>query len=154
VDQLRQQLSQLEKKLAVEGALVQQKQGVPIKAPEHLDPRFDQESVRSAVNAGLKEAGFDGEVTAVDCSEYPCLAVGELKGSRFGPDESERLTKSSAMTGYSGDSKLSFGSSSDRNGQGTRNLFGIAMYPKSADPAEQQQIDKRLRYRFDEMQGP
>jgi hypothetical protein len=149
---LRERVSQLERKAAAEDVLLREKEGVPIKAPEHLDARFDQEKVRGAVNAGLKEVGLDGEVTAVDCSEYPCLAVGEIKGASFGREEAGRVGHSAALSAYTGDSRQSLGTSVEDNGH-LRNLFGVAVYPKAADDAEQQQIAKRLHYRFGEIQG-
>ena len=152
VQLLRQRVVELERKVAAEHALVQEKQGVPIMPPDHLDARFDQEKVRTAVNAALKEAGFDGEATAVDCSEYPCLVVGEIKGGAFGRDESSRLNEAAALGGYKDDSKQSFGTSVESNGQ-LRNLFGVAIYPHAVDDDEQQRIAKRLRYRFGDIQG-
>jgi len=152
VQQLRARVAQLEKKLAVETKFAAMKEGSPIKPPEHLDARFESERLRLALNAAIKAAGLDGEVNAIDCGEYPCMAIGELKGSPFGPDESTKVADALTKAGYAGDSKQGFGSRVEENGQ-ARNLFGMAVFTKPDDDDEMQQISKRLRYRFNESQG-
>ncbi|MBN2361220.1 MAG: hypothetical protein JXR83_17325 [Deltaproteobacteria bacterium] len=150
VAQLRAQLRELEAQLESEQALQQEKQGTPATAPAELAARFDPEKVRTALNASLRELGLDGEVNAVDCGEYPCLLVGELKGKHFSREESERLGQSAALAGYQQDSRLSFGTSR-REGDRVVNQFGIAIYPKHDDKQAEDNIRKRLHYRFGEL---
>jgi hypothetical protein len=152
LQQLRERVVQLEKKLAAETKFTAMKEGSPIKPPEHLDARFESERIRLALNAAIKAAGLDGEVNAIDCGEYPCMAIGEMKGSAFGPDESTKVADALTKAGYAGDSKQGFGARIEENGQ-ARNLFGVAIFPKPTDDDELQQLGKRLRYRFNESQG-
>ena len=152
VQQLRARVAQLEKKLALESKVPTFKVGSPVKPPEHIDARFEAERIRLALNAAIKEAGLEGEVNAIDCDEYPCLAVGEMKGSSFGPDESDKVAEALAKAGYAGDSQRFIGNTVEEKGQPPRNLFGVALFPKT-DGDDLQLISKRLHTRFNEGQG-
>jgi hypothetical protein len=151
LQQPRARVAELEKKPAGESKVPTFKVGSPVKPPEHLDPRFEAERIRAALNAAIKEAGLEGEVTAIDCGEYPCLAIGEMKGSAFGPDEAGKVAKALAEAGYGGDAQRNLGATVDDNGE-RRNLFGVALFPKT-DGDDLQLISKRLHTRFNESQG-
>jgi hypothetical protein len=90
-------------------------------------------------------------VNAVDCGEYPCLAIGEMKGTSFGPEDSAKVGDALSKAGYGDDSQQGMGETVEENGQ-PRNLFGVAVFPKT-EGDNMQQISRRLHTRFHESQG-
>jgi len=152
LQRLRARVAELEGRLATGGTPGGEGDGSTLKRPVNLDARFDQERIRGALNAAFRESGLDGEVTAVDCTEYPCLLVGQIKGAEFGPEESDRVAKASALAAYGGDSQVGFGSSTTDKAGNRKNVFGVAVFPKATDDAERQQVQRRLRHRFGEIQ--
>jgi hypothetical protein len=50
----------------------------PIPFPPTLDTRYREEALRDAFNQALAAAGVTGELTSVDCQEFPCLVHGRI----------------------------------------------------------------------------
>lgn len=147
---LRARLAQLEEKVKLEEEQRREAIGEPVKRPEGLDARFEQEAVVAAVNSALRDIGLRGEVTAADCSEYPCLVVGETDES-FSRERSQALRSSGPFQRYSDDQTLGFGASVGE-GDARKNVFGLAVYPRIHDKEQELQIRKRVDYRFWQLQ--
>lgn len=121
-----------------------EREGEPQPFPKDLPARFAEQALLSTLTTALKEAGVEGDITAIDCAEYPCMVWGEAL-----IDTSEltrELGKSPAFAAYADDSKHVRGWGA---GEGKRELFAITLMPK--DPARSDQekalLDRRLQAR-------
>lgn len=150
IERLQTRIAELERSLAREAREAGPAGAEPEPWPDGIDPRFQQDAIVSHVNRALREIGFDGEVTAADCTEYPCLIFGEGSES-FDRELSQELRASGAMSLYENDSTYGFGSSRQTD-DGLVHVFGIAVHPRGTDEEEQRRIRARLQRRFGEMQ--
>ena len=57
-------------------ALVDATAGKVAKAPAGLPERFKQPELQSALRLAFKQVNSSAQLTDVDCSEYPCIAIG------------------------------------------------------------------------------
>jgi hypothetical protein len=132
----------------------------PIPFPPTLDTRYREEALRDAFNQALAETGVTGEVTSVDCKEFPCLVHGRLT-SQAGMDQANAdLRKLYELAGrrYPGDNfYLSQTEWKSPNGQEDAILFSASFYDKELADELRRLIERRLRDRknqyFDTAQG-
>lgn len=124
-------------------------QGQPMAWPATSPPRLARKAVVAALNRSLREAGLHGEVTDVDCKEYPCVVSGNLKGkvtaSRF-----QKILDSEALRAYRDDhaqTSITNRSGNDSLGRPwVRSHFAIALM--LAGPAGTDVDVKRTVYRL------
>jgi hypothetical protein len=124
-------------------------QGKPMAWPATSPPRLARKAVVAALNRSLREAGLHGEVTDVDCKEYPCVVSGNLKGkvtaSRF-----QKILDSEALRIYRDDhAQTSITNRSGHDSLGrpwVRSHFAIALM--LAGPAGTDVDVKRTVYRL------
>lgn len=146
-DLWRQRAVELEQQIQIERQLRLQSEGSEPEPPPVLAERFQSAALRGAVAKALLELG-GGEVTSVDCTEYPCVVYGELSGVK----EMEKLRDATAFDGYSEDHRDVFSWTTGMrrgNGQPARTFFGIALHPTHADGRGD--VRRRLEYRTREM---
>lgn len=132
----------------------------PIPFPPGLDARYREDALRDAFNQALSEAGVTGEVTSVDCKEFPCLVHGRLT-SQAGMDQANAdLRKLYELAGrrYPGDNfYLSQTEWKSPNGQEDALLFSASYYDKDLAEELRRLLERRLRDRknqyFDAAQG-
>ena len=123
--------------------------GKPMAWPTMTPPRFEKKVLLRALNAALKETGLPGEITDVDCGEYPCVMAGTLQGARdkevFG-----RLLRTRALAAYKNDhveTSLSTRARHDSLGRlRQRSYFSMAML--LAGPSGTELDVKRTIYRL------
>ncbi|MCB9547911.1 MAG: hypothetical protein H6706_18995 [Myxococcales bacterium] len=116
--------------------------------PAEMPPAYSADALRQNFTAALKEAGYDGEVTEVDCTEYPCIVYGKLND--HDGTELHQLMEAEALSVYgtgSNNTSAWGGTKKDANGQHDEAVFGIAVHPKEEDVARRKQIAKRLSHR-------
>jgi hypothetical protein len=132
----------------------------PIPFPPTLDARYREEALRDVFNQALAEAGITGELTTVDCKEFPCLVHGRLT-SQAGMDQANAdLRKLYELAGrrYPGDNfYLSQTEWKSPTGQEDALLFSASFYDKELAEELRRLIERRLRDRknqyFDAAQG-
>jgi len=89
--------------------------------------RFAEATVRAAVEAGLDELAVDAHVTAVYCTELPCIITGINFGSR---EDADALRATDALSVYEDDARTVFGwNDGHRDGGADRWSFAVAIYP-------------------------
>ncbi|MFH2006481.1 MAG: hypothetical protein ABI333_07845 [bacterium] len=76
--------------------------GRPAPWPAEAPARLRRQQVVKALNAALKEAGLNGEVTDTDCKEYPCVLAGTLDGA-VSAERFKKILKTRALQAYGDD---------------------------------------------------
>jgi hypothetical protein len=135
------------------------KEGVAMSFPKDLPPRFAQQQLLQAFTGALKEAGINGDVTHIDCDEYPCIVYGDTKmGSDVDATQiSNKLKNASAFAPYQDDEDNSSwwrSLQNDKNGGPPvdETHFGIALWPKGdAANDDSDAIGKRIGFRNQQM---
>jgi hypothetical protein len=130
---LQGRVSQLERQVTQLG-------GAPLKAPPNIDDRFKERTLTSALLSALREIGAASRLTALDCTEYPCVAYfdGLTKA------EVDALKKTSAAGAYAQDRWITF---SPVGPDGPYNAASV--FPKD-DPTPTDELGNRLRNRVRE----
>jgi len=152
LERLRARVRELEWQATAEEEARVERDGRGVQAPPDLPERFGQEPLRRAMDEALREIGLKGQVTDVDCSEYPCLVSGELSEGEFGREESERLGGAAALAPYGEDQRASFGSTMEGRDGESRRVFAVAVWQRVEGPTEKAEILKRLHSRWAELQ--
>lgn len=148
VEVLRQQVAALESKLKAEQVTRELEAGKPIPKPKVVPDRHQPDSLRRAFLASLKEAGFSGDVTAIDCSEFPCIVFGYGFGDR---GDAEKLKATASFAGYRDDSIHSFGWSLSARDP-TQRFAGMAVMSKEDEEQAKRDgysLSQRLRVRME-----
>lgn len=125
-------------RLAAEGQALARPPGLPARL-------VDERALVTNFNAALKEAGFPGQVTNVDCAEYPCIVYGTGFGAK---GDMERLQETGAFSAYAKDGAMTYGF--QRGGSADERFFGVAMLPKGDEPSEA--LKKRVGFRVRQME--
>ena len=63
-------------------------------------PRFASTSMSGALQAAFTSTSIPGSVDGVDCSEYPCIVFGRIRGAE---DQMAKLEHSKSMAAYEED---------------------------------------------------
>ena len=154
---LQAQVAKLKEELLVEQQLREEREGgAPIPFPDDLPDAYREQALVKALRAALSAVGLEGEIGAVDCSEYPCIVFGQFElppgdedvGAAWKRLEAQ-LQKSYAPASHDYSIRSSTFRDVNREGQAeARNRFGFSVYPKdSVDEAERAAMSKRLRFR-------
>ncbi|MEZ4464033.1 MAG: hypothetical protein R3F43_05785 [bacterium] len=122
-------------------------EGEPPAWPAEMPPAYSADALRQNFTAALREAGYDGEVTEVDCTEYPCIVYGKLND--HDGTELHQLMEAEALKVYgqgANNTSAWGGTKKDARGQHDEAVFGIAVHPRRTTLASLQ-ITKRLTHR-------
>ncbi len=123
--------------------------GKPTVWPPQIPRRLQRKAVLKAVNQALRQAGLDGEVTDVDCKEYPCVLSGNLKG-KISAARFQKVLGTRALRSYDDDhaqTSITNRSGTDSLGRPwQRSHFAIAIM--LGGPAGTQPDVKRTVYRL------
>jgi len=142
VKRLRNRLSEVEQDLLFAT-------GRPEPWPRDAPARFTREAVVRAVNRALGQIGLEGEVTDVECKEFPCVVSGRLEG-QVGAARFKRVLVSQALGAYGDDhAQTSITNRSGHDSLGrpwVRSHFAMALMP--AGPAGTDPDTKRIVYRL------
>jgi hypothetical protein len=125
----------------------------PEKKPR--EPRFEPEALRSAVSGAFVEAKVPGRVAGLDCSEWPCIVYGRIRGTE---DEMEKLEGAKALAAYGQDiltvllwvvtdEAATAAPVPGLPGRPEQSLFAFAWYPRGLERALADNLDRRLRTR-------
>jgi hypothetical protein len=122
------------------------REGTPVPWPAGTPERFRQEALSAAVNAALQEAGHKGEVTDLDCKEFPCVLAGHLEGS-LGSEAFKGLLSRKALAPYAEDhAQTSVSASTLRDSLGrpvSRTQFAIAFGP-APPPGTEPEVQRTI----------
>ena len=136
------------------------KEGSPVATDARpTDPRFVPEKIRSAVADAFSQSKVPGRVQGLDCTEWPCIVYGRIRGAE---DQMEKLEGAKALAAYEGDimTVLLWAATDEAAREGPlpflpgrpeQSLFALAFYPRGAERALTDNIDRRLRSRTAEL---
>ena len=148
---LREELLSLSRRFEEAQAELRESAGEPLPFPKALDPRFGEAALRDAFDKAFAEVGAQGEISSIDCSEFPCIVYGEI-GTR---EHREALEQAGAFAPYKGDAhSVNAWSTTVKDKSGApkeKHQFGIALYPRPADNTQRDAIGKRLKYRNEQV---
>lgn len=139
--QLRAEVARLTKELAVEKQRRESVEGKPIPFPADVPERQTEKGLMTSVRAALAEMKLAGDVTAIDCSEYPCLASVRVQGAV----DMHRFLKMPALAGYV-DDQPSFSGTSSPDGD---NVFVVGFNEPSqlvVKPDDPQREEKMAQF--------
>jgi len=134
-------------KASVEGheLAVKETEGTAIAFPEGRTAAADQDQLMTTLQASLKARGLEGEISAIDCSEFPCLAHGGIQGIH---DDALNAVMKDAEAKIGGQPYAGINRFVDeQNPSAAKTTFSIALFPKDLPEVEQQNLNKRLRAR-------
>lgn len=145
VQQLEGEVRRLQKLVDVQTATQTETEGTPIAFPEGRSKESDQQQLLTALQSALKAHGLDGDVTAVDCSEFPCIAHGGFKGIDDAAINAVFDEAKAAVGGapYASLNRFKAG----KDGEQDKTTFSLSLYPENLPQAEQENLNKRLRAR-------
>lgn len=142
---LDEKVRDLERQLAVERAIRKGAEGERIEPPANLAPRFrDEQQLLTTFNQALKAAGFQGQVSNIDCTEHPCIVFGTGFGER---GDMEKLK--GQLGPYEDDSFSTYGFGTG-DGKKEHRFFGVAVMPSSKGPPDEA-VQKRITFRVNQM---
>ncbi|MBL8933031.1 MAG: hypothetical protein JNM69_00670, partial [Archangium sp.] len=142
---LEQKVQDLERQLSIERAIRKGTEGERIEPPANLPPRFrDEKQLLTTFNQALKNAGFPGQVSNIDCTEHPCIVFGTGFGER---GDMEKLK--GQLGAYENDSFSTYGFGTGDNKKEHR-FFGVAVMPEMKGPPDEATA-KRVSFRVNQM---
>lgn len=142
---LQEKVQDLERQLSIERAIRKGTEGERIEPPANLAPRFrDETQLLTTFNQALKQAGFPGQVSNIDCTEHPCIVFGTGFGER---GDLEKLK--GQLGAYENDSFSTYGFGTG-DGKKEHRFFGVAVMPESKGPPDEA-TQKRVSYRVNQM---
>lgn len=132
------------------------REGVPAPiASGSREPRFTPEVLRQAVSDALTQTHVPGRVDGLDCTEWPCVIYGRIRGTE---DEMEKLEGAKALAAYERDvlTVLLWVATDEAANEGPlpilpgrpeQSLFAFAFYPRGLERPIADNLDRRLRTR-------
>lgn len=148
VARLRARIEALEGELADERAMRLESEGEPIPMPPDLPAQFQKDALLANMQRAIDELGVDGEVTSVDCTEFPCIIYGDIDHT----DEEvfDKLRGTAAMQPYTDAASgvSAWGHEQETpEGRQKRAFFGVALYPRGEAPEARTAVGRRMRFR-------
>ncbi len=135
---------------AREAEAADEKKNARLPFPEGLPERFEQDVLMTAMGEALSKIG--GEISAVDCTEYPCIVYADLPGRGIPPPaEFKAFMDDPAMAEYAQDSRMHFAyDDTDDEGNHLARHSGFAFFPKSTSKQGEgndlgERVHKRVR---------
>ncbi|MBX7082660.1 MAG: hypothetical protein K1X88_25870 [Nannocystaceae bacterium] len=137
--------------LAAEAEACAELLGQPIAIPPGLAPRFSAPALSRSVTAAMGQAGAQGDVEGVDCSEFPCIVFARLAGDE---EDLEEIERAAALDEYEDDvlTLLLWATTVEpeaRTHPSAREtgLFALAYYGTEDRAAHGDELDRRIRAR-------
>lgn len=123
--------------------------GEPLPSPSDIEPRFSGPSLTASIGQAIGQAGVEGKVEHVDCSEYPCITFGRLAGDE---EDMEEVERAAALSQYDADvlTLLFWATSADSSeapGAKETGLFALAFYTQDDRAMDGAALDRRIRAR-------
>jgi hypothetical protein len=119
------------------------REGLPLPFPKDLPARHTERGLVDAFTQAFAATGVDGNVTAVDCAEYPCIVWGEMKG-----DTSEminQLKESEAFHDLYGNDSVHVRGWGHVKGK--PELFAVTLLQKGEGAPDKDAVQKRVQRR-------
>lgn len=139
-----------------------EKEGMPIPArATPAAPRFASTSMTGALQAAFTSTSIPGSVDGIDCSEFPCIVFGRIRGAE---DQMAKLEHSKSMAVYEEDIlTVLLWSATDEEAKDAaesrhesddgleQSLYAVALYPRADKQQFGDNLDRRIRSRTAEL---
>ncbi len=139
-----------------------EREGTPIPMrPTPTAPRFASTSMTGALQAAFTSTNIPGSVDGVDCSEYPCIVFGRIRGAE---DQMAKLERSKSLAAYEEDIlTVLLWSATDQEAKEAaearhesddgleQSLYAVALYPRADKAQLGDNLDRRIRSRTAEL---
>lgn len=143
---LRQELAAQRAEVAVMQAEQVEDRGEALPFPDDLPARFTEPVLLKSFQQAFADVGMQGEVSHIDCTEYPCIVFGKVQGDTR--DLMKQLQQSPAFRDYTDDQRRVSGWARDEGGP---EEFAVVLTPKSGgEHDEQETTTRRIRWRVDQ----
>ena len=122
--------------------------GEALPFPEDLPPRFSEAALLKSFQQAFADGAVKGEVSSIDCTEYPCIVYGKVQGDTR--DLMKELQKSPSFKDYAEDRQAVSGWT---RGDDAPEEFAVVLTPKAQDgddDAERSQASRRVRWRIEQ----
>jgi hypothetical protein len=122
-------------------------EGTPIAFPEGHSKQADSDAFHKALVDALAKAGLAGDIEAMDCNEFPCIAHGTITGDISDDAMQTFVDDAKTRVGW-GAPYVSLSRFKDP-ADPTKNSasFALSLFPEGLPDDEQQNLNKRLRDR-------
>lgn len=77
-ERLRAELVAVRRDLAQREQMRRELEGEPIAFPENLPAKYREDALMDAFQQAVEASGIQGDIQAIDCSEFPCIVHGEI----------------------------------------------------------------------------
>ena len=150
--QLEVEVKELRAQLGTERAMRKENEGETFTFPEDLPADYRQEKLMANFKQILDATGVKGDITAIDCNEYPCIVYGQVQDELPGQDEAMDAFVENMKSTYpeeDNNHSISVSRFGDKKNP-TKAHFGIVVGPKSHridDEDARQNLHRRVRYR-------
>lgn len=136
------------------------REGTPLQpGTRPREPRHQPEAQRAAVIEAFQQAKVPGRVDGLDCSEWPCIVYGRIRGTE---DEMEKLEGARALAAYENDvlnvvlwvvtDEAATGAPLPiLPGRPEQMLFAFAWYPRGLERTLADNVERRVRSRTAEL---
>lgn len=140
--QLRAEVARLTKELTAERKLRETVEGKPTPFPSEVAERHTEKGLMTSVRAALAEMKLGGDVSAIDCTENPCLASAHVQGNV----DIDRLLKTPALAAYAKD-QPAYSASGFPDGEnvlvlGFSEATQFTVEPNDADRDREEKLDQ------------
>jgi hypothetical protein len=161
VERLTATVEELARENTEHQQLMEHQTGKTIPFPEKLDPKYLEPALMKNLNKAFEEVGLDGDVSFVDCDEFPCIVCAGL-GAGQGQeadmnatmDKLRKLNESEAMSDYKDAQRLNTViARREENDGGTSHTLNNcqAIYPELEDARLREELQKRLSWRLNQL---
>ncbi len=153
---LQQQVAELSRQLEAESEMRAGQEGHAFAFPEGLPDAYRGDALRQLFTNKLQQSGLEGDIEAVDCSEFPCIVYGKamMEGDdRSSLDKAFREMNNLIANEFDPErhhynTSVWGGIDEGPQGKKQKNIFGFAIYPKdSVADGDMTAMKRRLRYR-------
>ncbi|MDP2342135.1 MAG: hypothetical protein Q8O67_14350 [Deltaproteobacteria bacterium] len=119
--------------------------GTAVAFPEGRTAKGDEQALHEALRKALAAHGLVGDVKALDCSEFPCIAHGRVNGV---DDVAMQAVIDDAKRAVGGAPYASVSKFVDAKDPAKAfSSFSLALFPEDLPAPEQENLNKRLRNR-------
>jgi hypothetical protein len=167
--QLEEEVKALRSELQTEKEIRTQNEGKKVPFPEDLPEEYQSEGLMKAFGEVFNAAGVEGEITAMDCSEFPCIVHGEFSANDDqgdGPGKRATAFFQGLEVPYPNDQhnkSVAHSISETKNDEGAterKNHFSVAIMPNDHGPEDSKQrsdmhkrVGLRTRQYMESMRG-
>jgi hypothetical protein len=152
---LQGRVRELSKRLDEEDQIRRRSQGDPLAPPADLDDKYAEDTLLEAFRSAIASLETPLQITAIDCTEYPCILFGDAPGGEDLTATFDRLYQQPALSAYGDDTARAnmLWQRLERNDSGEEvesGHFAVSLFPASDRDERGETIQRRMQHRTQE----